>query len=211
MQAIRWKIFLVLAGLAISAAANRSLPAADSAAPSDGHSSTAAASPARDPVASAFALPKGVVLSPQQKTAYDQLKQEREPILRKAIDQVHESKGEAMLKAAREVRDQRAEIRTKIDEILNTPYDRSAKSSGDSSGSSDPANSPGSTPPYTPNGPMPYYYPYPYHGYHNPNYSTYYYYPTQPDKGKTVNPGVKKPQNPVKPRSAPVASSTAKH
>jgi hypothetical protein len=53
------------------------------------------ASRIRDAVASAFVLPKGVVLNPNQQAAFDDLKRKSEPDLRQALDEVQQTDGAA--------------------------------------------------------------------------------------------------------------------
>ncbi|MGA2031026.1 MAG: hypothetical protein ABSG68_02115 [Thermoguttaceae bacterium] len=72
-----------------------------------------------DPVARAFALPKGTVLSAQQKRAYDKLKTENAPALRSAIDQTKSASSSAdQTKYAKQAAQIRTKVRAGIKQIL---------------------------------------------------------------------------------------------
>jgi hypothetical protein len=150
---------------------------------------------AKDPVAVAFALPKGVVLNADQQAAYDKLKQDKEPGLLQALDNVEQAQaGEEKANANKEVRKLRAEIRTAIKNILKMPL----AAAGDQTGpvpSTSQGTSYGVYPPllngeyggYSPlsNGAYGGYVPY------NPvrpgyyQYFPYYYYPTSSNSSST--------------------------
>jgi hypothetical protein len=92
---------------------------------------------ARDPVASAFALPRGGVLNPKQQAAYDNLKQNSEAELRQAFDNVQQAENAAATaKALREVRECRAKIRAAIQDILAMPYNEAPSQASQQPGSS---------------------------------------------------------------------------
>ena len=74
--------------------------------------------PSKDPVATAFALPKGTTLNAKQQAVYDQLKADKEDELRQAIDDLQKSTSGATAAAAKKIRDLRAAIRQKINDIL---------------------------------------------------------------------------------------------
>lgn len=84
----------------------------------------AAAAPqlqAKDPVASAFMLPPGVNLTPKQIEAYNQMRQQMQPLLQSALDEVASAEGETdQLQAVKEVRRIREQIRMAIMMILST-------------------------------------------------------------------------------------------
>jgi hypothetical protein len=199
----------VLAGLVGIFGLNRPLQGAESAAASQGSSSTAVpALGARDPVVTAFALPKGVVLNRRQQAAYENLKKTDEPKMRNAIDQVHQAQGDAAkIKAAKEAKELRFEIRAKIDEVINTPYPQGPDKAGQDSAKSAEGSGYGGWGPQ--GGTVPYYYPY--RPYYTPYYNAYYY-PNSSSSGsssaKTSPQSTTKPT--TKPKSAPVASSTTK-
>jgi hypothetical protein len=75
----------------------------------------------RDAVSIAFALPKGVVLNDKQTEAYNKLKADMEPMLRKAIEQVEQASKADKAKAAKEVKEIRTQIHTKLTEIVYMP------------------------------------------------------------------------------------------
>jgi hypothetical protein len=77
------------------------------------------ASPAHDPVASAFVLPRGVTLNQDQQAAYDQLKADKEPVLRQAIEDLQSAKGNGVTQAAKKVRETRAAIHKAITDIVS--------------------------------------------------------------------------------------------
>lgn len=106
--------------------------ASPGAADHGGTSKKGAPRSARDPVASAFVLPKGVVLNSKQQQAYQKLKSENESDLRKAIDQVADADtAEAKTQAVKEVKERRTKIRAGIQEILSMPYRDDQEKSGD--------------------------------------------------------------------------------
>jgi hypothetical protein len=121
-------------------------------------------------VRSAFALPKGLTysqLTKEQQNKLDDLRTQKEPDLREALDALQQSGGSKDAEARHKVDDVRKEIRTAIDELL---AGGSGSESQPSSGSKYPSGSPppsypdqGYPPPY---GGYPGYYPgyYPYYG-----------------------------------------------
>ena len=140
--------WLMWTGLAAVIAMNGPLPgaepntkdeptAAGAAATGQGTAKKDRAVGARDPVASAFALPRGVALTAKQQAAYDDLKENNESALRQAFDDAPQAEGAtAKAQALREVRECRAKIRAGIQEILTMPYrDATEKGSPQSSGS----------------------------------------------------------------------------
>jgi hypothetical protein len=164
--------------------------------------------PAKDPTASAFALPNGVTLNAKQQAAFDALKSDKQPELQQAIDDLQNAKSGATGPAAKKVRDLRAEIHKKINDIIySSSY--SSSSGHDGGGTSDGGNS-------TSNGyAVPYYggyYPYGYGGY----YPYYYRYPRSADgkqtgmKNGTAGDHKQAPHAPAA-RPAPAASGGAKH
>ena len=179
---------------------------------------------AKDPVASAFALPKGVVLNPAQQAAYDDLKQKYEAELRQAFDDVQQADGAAATSAAlKEVRESRAKIRAGIQDILAMPYHAAVEkeNSGQQSGGSGPQGS-GSGENYYPAGYYPggyyagYYYPGGYYrGGYNP-YAYYYYRHHHPHSTKNTGTGstTARPQSttkpPPRPASRPAPQTTSK-
>ena len=77
--------------------------------------------PAKDPVASAFMLPRGVSLTPKQMQAYGQVRQRFETLLRSALDQVASAESENdQLQAVKWVKEIRGQIRMAIMQILAT-------------------------------------------------------------------------------------------
>jgi hypothetical protein len=72
----------------------------------------------KDPVADAFALPKGVTLRSDQQEPYNKMKQDMEPKLRDALSQVEAATGADKDKAAKSVMATRKEIKNKIAQIL---------------------------------------------------------------------------------------------
>jgi hypothetical protein len=81
----------------------------------------------KDPVADAFALPKGVTLRSDQQGKYDTMKKEMEPKLRDTLSQVEAATGAEKDKAAKGVMIVRKEIKTKIGQILREPDPNLAK------------------------------------------------------------------------------------
>ena len=78
--------------------------------------------PAKDPVAQAFMLPRGVVLTPKQAEAYRQVRRQLEPLLRSALERVQSATGQKdKLKAVAEVKQIKEQIRQSILEILRNP------------------------------------------------------------------------------------------
>ncbi len=133
---------------------------------------------ARDPVAMAFALPKGAILTPKQQAAYDDFKAAKEDELRQAFDAVQKPPaGASTTQALKKVKELRDQIRARLQEILASPNGEGAASSG-SAGSGSGSSYPGGyTPGYGGYGPgYGGYYP-PYGGYYPPYYRPYGSYP----------------------------------
>jgi len=105
---------LVVASIALSAAAH----AADAP---KGKDSKPAAANRFSPLETAFALPKGVTLRPDQQKAYDKLRKEKEPKLKEAMAKVEKAEGDDKTKAAREVINLRETIEKQIKEIVAQP------------------------------------------------------------------------------------------
>jgi hypothetical protein len=143
------------------------------------HGDAAKKHPAKDPTASAFALPNGVTLNAKQQAAFDQLKSDKQPELQQAIDDLQNAKSGETGPAAKKVRDLRAEIHKKINDILYPVTAPSSKDNASNGGTSDGGAPSGYG--YAPYGG---YYPYGYGGY----YPYYYRHPRTTD-GKT--PGTK--------------------
>jgi flagellar basal body-associated protein FliL len=177
-------------------------PDANNAA-SSGADAAAKKPASKDPIASAFLLPKGVKLNAKQQAAYDQLKADKEPLLQQAIDDLQSSQGGSTAVAAKKVRDLRSEIRDAINEIL----------ASNAAGSSQDPNRGGSDSPAAAAYPVPYAVPY-YGGYYYPYrpYGYYpYYYPKSGDgKGKYAANGTNgKPAGRTSPPPRPAASSSS--
>ena len=188
--------------------------------PLRGAEPNAKAAGTKGPVASAFTLPKGVVLNPQQQAAYDALKQAEEGELREALDEMHQAEGNDVKLKAAKVRECRARIRAGIQEIVATPF-RDAGNSGERPGGGGSEASGGSGAAYGSSGALypyqPGYYPrYPYYPYGSLRSSGYPYpYPytgsgtggSQGDsKGTTqptTRPGSKAPSPPPPTKPAP--------
>jgi hypothetical protein len=157
-------------------------------------------------VRTAFALPKGLTysqLSKDQQNKLDDLRTQKEPDLREALEALQEAHGSKDNEARHKVDDVRKDIRTGIDEILAAGG--SAKDSQPGSGSKYPSS--GSPPPAYPEQPPGYGYP----GYYPPNYygpgwpSPYYPWGYGPGWGRNRYPGQSSTsQNPpAKPASTP--------
>ena len=97
---------------------------------------------AKDPVASAFVLPRNVILSDRQADALATMRAEMEPRLREAIGKVQSvtASGEK-LKAMREVKQLREQIRVGITQILQNQFPETA---GDANKPQPPADPPAS-------------------------------------------------------------------
>ena len=209
-------------GLAAVIALNSPLPGAEPKAKDDAANDAPAAAGddagtkkkdkpvgAKDPVAAAFALPKGVTLSPTQQAAYDDLKQKYEEQLRVAFDDVQHAEGAAATsRALKEVRESRTKIRDGIQEILAMPYREAADKTNQQPNSSAPAES-SSNGYYYPGG----YYPGGYYpgGYYPGDYYPPGYYPHRfwgrhasgtKTSGSTKTPA-SRPQTPPKPAPPP--------
>ena len=202
---VRYAAALVVAGgLSIPLSRANAEDQVGGNAASPGAAAGAAKKPAsKDPATSAFALPKGVTLNAKQQAAYDQLKADKEPELRQAIDELQNDKSGATAQAAKKLRDLRAEIRKGINDIVYAPTSSpsTSRDSAGSSGSSTPGGS-GYAAPY----PVPYggYYSYrPYGGY----YPYPYYYPRRTDGRLTGQNGGKSTDRKLPPR--PQASRPA--
>ncbi len=177
--------------------------AADKAASPGTDAATAKKPAGKDPTTSAFALPGGVKLNTKQQAAYDQLKADKQPELKQAIDDLQNSKSGATAQAAKKVRDLRTEIRNSINDIVYAPS--SPSSSGRDSGSSSDSRPQRLWLRVVPYGG---YYPY------RPYYGGYYPYLTIRDRATAKFPRERGNSNsrklPPRPQaSRPAASSTA--
>jgi hypothetical protein len=146
---------------------------------------------ARDPVAMAFALPKGAILTPKQQAAYDDFKAAKEDELRQAFDAVQKAPaGASTAQSLKKVKELRDQIRARLQQILASPNGEGTASSG-SEGSGSGSSYPGGyTPGYSGYGPgYGGYYP-PYGGY-NPYYRPYGPYPNgyRPPSSKSTGGG----------------------
>ena len=188
-------------------------------------SKTATPKGGKDPVAAAFALPTGVVLTPKQQIRYDALKAAKEDELRDAIDDLQHSKtGASTTQAAKKVKECRAKIRAAIQEILARPNSDGSTTPGSESGSRGDSTYGGYYPAYGGYGG---YAPYPYGGY--PPYPPYGYpyrrpYSSSYDKqggtsgassggtkgkaGGTATSGKPSPTPPPRPAPKPAPKST---
>ncbi|MGA2066949.1 MAG: hypothetical protein ABSG86_18365 [Thermoguttaceae bacterium] len=72
----------------------------------------------KDPVAAAFALPHGTVLSAKQQRAYNKLKSQNESPLRQAIAQIQSKNKDESTKGLKQSKEIRAKIKTGIKDIL---------------------------------------------------------------------------------------------
>jgi hypothetical protein len=113
---------------------------------------TTAKKSGRDPVASAFQLPRGTNLSDKQQKAYDKLKAKYESTLREAMDSLASKDPKEKNKGLKLNRDTRASIRTGIKEILAMSSQGSQRNTSTSSGGmngqqSDSGSQAGSYPP----------------------------------------------------------------
>jgi len=78
---------------------------------------------ARDPVVSAFAIPRGVTLNADQQEAYNRLKGEHESSLRAAMEKMAQASDKTeKTKAARDALELRSKIREGMQTILAMPY-----------------------------------------------------------------------------------------
>jgi hypothetical protein len=75
----------------------------------------------KDPVADAFALPRGFALRADQQEPYNRLKSEMEPRLRDALSQVEAATGGEKDRAAKNVMAVRKEIKARLVRILQQP------------------------------------------------------------------------------------------
>jgi hypothetical protein len=182
--------------------AEDSKPAAAGADAAPSHTGTGKP-PAKDPTASAFALPKGTTLNAKQQAAFDQLKADKEPELRQAIDDLQNSKTGATAAAAKKIRDLRNSIRQKINDIM---YGKLAASGGSGNDSSS-ASSNGYSVPYD-GYPAPYY-----SGYWPYGYYPYPYYSPRwrgsRSKNSSGNSNGKTPPSNTSPAPRPAAGSSA--
>jgi hypothetical protein len=86
------------------------------------NSDTNSATLTKDPIELAFVLPYNVHLNGNQSKAYEDLKKKYEPLLREALDKMAGASTEAEKdKYARQAQHIHAEIRDKIDAILQAP------------------------------------------------------------------------------------------
>jgi len=86
------------------------------------------ADPRKDPVAEAFVLPRGAVLRPHQAKAYQQLREQFQPLLRSALARVESTTDEKeKLEAVAEVKRIRGQIRLAILDVLRIPPPKKAK------------------------------------------------------------------------------------
>jgi hypothetical protein len=159
-------------------------------------------------IRSAFVLPKGLTysqLSSAQQNKLDDLRTQKEPDLREALEALQQSGGSKDAEARHKVDDVRKEIRTAIDEILGAGGGDSQPNSGSKypSGSPPPAYPDQGYPPYGAG--YPGYYPgyYPYYPYYGPGWSypgRYRHHGQQPNVSQ--NPPTK-PSTPPKPQPKP--------
>jgi hypothetical protein len=106
----------------VNAGTNGAIALSRSTATAESGSATAGKTAPRDPVALAFALPKGTVLNSRQEAAYNKLKKENESPLRSALQQISRTNDKSeKAKLARQANDTRATIKTGIHEILAMP------------------------------------------------------------------------------------------
>lgn len=189
----RFAVVVVAAVLALGYVAGRGMAkdedpgnaaggdAADANKDDFGASKKAPAKGAKDPVATAFALPKGVTLNAQQQAAYDQLKGDKEAELREALDAVQNSDSNTpSAQALKKLRECKAEIRKAIDAIVTGRGDAGSGKSGQGpqgSGSEGAGYAPYTTGygGYGYGG-----YGYPGYGYGGYPYNPYGYYPRRP-------------------------------
>jgi hypothetical protein len=124
-------------------------------------------------VRSAFALPKGLTysqLTKDQQNKLDELRSQKEPDLREALEALQQSGGSKDAEARHKVDDVRKDIRTAIDELL---AGGSGSEPQPNSGSKYPS---GSAPPsYPAQGYPPYGSGYPGYPYYGPGWPGYYY------------------------------------
>ncbi len=182
-----------------AAANNGSLPAPDPSVPKK----KGRAAAGRDPVASAFALPRGLELTTAQQAAYDALKQQYEGQLRQAFDNVQQADDAATTgQALKEVRECRAKIRAGIKDILAIPYREAVQSASQSSSSGGSGESGGYVPQPGNNGN--YYYP---AGYYLGVYYPAGYYPRRWHDHYSTSSGTNNvagtTSTPAKPQSTP--------
>ena len=120
----------------------------------------------RDPVEAAFRLPRGVQLSQRQREAFEKMRGQIEPRLRKALDDLADAKDERSKRVVvKQVTQIRQEIRDEINQIVNSPSEgrSDARREGASSGGSERGDSGRGELPrgYMPGWPVWHGYPYP--------------------------------------------------
>lgn len=111
---LRLALAFGLAGVLVGASASFASQNGDAG--TDKHGTSA-----KDPVATAFALPHGTKLRKDQQTEFDSLKKTYTPKLQEAIDGAHSGDEKDKTAKAKEAQKIRQEIKTKITEILNKP------------------------------------------------------------------------------------------